>query len=98
MNAVQVFVECEDDCTIERGEFSLKISQFIGELSINDGNGSDDASLIKECCNDFLCQNKDYYQKENSFSAILILEESGEWEDVFWHKYYIVKKSEFFIH
>lgn len=97
MNIVQLYVECEDGCTIERNEFSLDIAQFIGSLSIDDNGGCDDVSLIKECCSDYLYTHKEYFDMEPAFTATLTIEESGEWEDVFWHKYYVVKKAEFFI-
>lgn len=94
MKIVDVFVEVEDGCIQADGEYSLFITGFVGEgLDINSCGGVDDATLIKEACDNYLLDTNNHQLKDGI--ANLRLEESGEWEDVFWHKYYVVKKAEF---
>ena len=92
-NIVQVHVGVENGCSQENGEYTLHISSFLEPLDINRCGGLDDVDLIKEACDEYLQDPENYQLKEGH--GTLRLEESGEWEDVFWHKYYVVIHSEF---
>ena len=74
--------ECSAD------EFSIEILDFIGSLNINLLGGVDDISLIKDCITNSLDELK--LQRDCFYQIILV--ESGEWEDVSWHKYYEIIK------
>ena len=88
VNFVEVCIYTELGCDPSEGEYSMIISSFIGALDISSIGGVDDVSLIKDCI-------------ENNFEEIelakegctqVILKEAGEWEDVFWHKYYVIER------
>jgi len=84
INTVQVCIGVEGGCDPCEGEYTLNICSFIGSLDLHSVGGVDDISLIKDCIeNDF-----HFALLPNEGCAMVTLEESGEWEDVFWHKYY----------
>ena len=84
INIVSVGIYTSTGCKPEEGEYQIKILGIIGELDITPNGGADDISLIQECIDNNLDFDK---LPEEGFTEI-ILKESGEWEDVFWHKYY----------
>lgn len=88
VNYVSVEVGTESGCNIEDDEYSLHITGFLGALDIGIPGGVDDISLIKEC----VLENLDAIDFPEEGSTQLILRESGEWEDVFWHKYYELER------
>jgi hypothetical protein len=88
INTVQVVISTESGCNASEGEYSIYICSFIGALDLTPIGGVDDISLIKECIENDL--DFDILPKEGSTSVTL--EESGEWEDVFWHKYYKITR------
>jgi len=88
INTVQVIIGTELDCDPKEGEYSVHLSSFIGALDLSSIGGVDDISLITDCIENDL--NFDILPKEGS--TIVTLEESGEWEDVFWHKYYKITR------
>ena len=88
INYVQVFIITESGCDIEEGEYTLNLGSVIGGLDINAIGGVDDISLIKDCIENNISS---FLLPEEGTSEI-ILKESGEWEDVFWHKYYVVER------
>ena len=88
INFVQVFVETELDCDPSEGEYSLTIISFIGSLDISSIGGVDDISLIKDC----IVNNLDALKLPPEGATEVVLRESGEWEDVFWHKYYEIER------
>ena len=89
VNTVEVTIGVESGCNPFDGEYSLHIAGFIGALDIGAVGGVDDVSLIKDCIEN----NLEELPLPEEGHCSVTLEESGEWEDVFWHKYYIVKKA-----
>jgi hypothetical protein len=88
INYVSVLIYTESGCYPEDGEYSLVISSFIGSLDINSPGGTDDISLIDDCIKNEI----DFPGLPKDGVTEVVLKESGEWEDVFWHKYYIVER------
>ena len=86
VNYVNVLLSIEEGCDPEEGEYSLDITSFLGRLDINAVGGVDDITLIKECI-----ENASFEYPKNG-ELHIVLKESGEWEDVFWNKYYIVDR------
>lgn len=88
VNFVECVISVEDGCNVEDEEYSLAITGIIGSIDINAVGGVDDVTLIKEAISDGIPIEK--YPKNGTMH--IVLEESGEWEDVLWHKYYILKR------
>ncbi len=86
VNYINLVLSVEDGCKPEEGEYSLIITNFLGYLDINQIGGVDDISLIKECI-----ENEELEYPKNG-ELHIVLKESGEWEDVFWNKYYVVDR------
>ena len=86
INYVNVIIGVEDGCKPEEDEYSIHITSFLGSLNIEDNGGCDDITLIKECVTD---ANLDF---PKNGELHIVLKEAGEWEDVFWHKYYIIDR------
>lgn len=86
INIIQCELFIENDCKFSEGEYQLRITSFIGSLNLDNQNS--DTDLIIECIeNDF-----DKKNIEDDALYAITLKESGEWEDVFWHKYYVIEK------
>ena len=85
INYVKCAIITESGCDPKQGEYTLLITGFLGMLDISENMGGvDDISLIQECIiNEF---DLDTLPEEGTTE--IILEETGEREDVFWHKYY----------
>jgi len=88
INYVSVLVETEKGCDINEGEYSLYIMSFIGSLDIYSPGGVDDVSLIKDC----ILNHLDDLNLPEEGCTQIVLRESGEWEDVFWSKYYEIER------
>ena len=88
INYISILLDTEEDCDPEEGEYSLVIISFIGGLDLSPKDGTDDISLIKECIEN----DVDFDKLPKEGTTEIILKESGEWEDVFWHKYYEVDR------
>lgn len=88
VNFVEVMITTELGCDPAEGEYTLHLVSIIGYLDLTSYGGVDDISLIKECIENSLEELK---LPEEGCTQV-ILEESGEWEDVFWHKYYNIKR------
>lgn len=88
VNYVSVYIFTENGCDPNEGEYTLHLQSFSNFLDICSLGGVDDISLIKECIEENL---KSFYLPEEGATEI-VLKESGEWEDVFWHKYYEVER------
>ncbi len=86
-NIVSVLITTEADCNFSDGEYTAEIVSFIGGLDITSQGGVDDISLIQEAIGEI---DVELLPKEGVTEVIL--EEMGEWEDVFWHKFYTVKE------
>ena len=86
INYVNVILNVEEGCKPEEGEYGLIITNFLGYLDITCNNGNDDLTLIKEA----ITNEINDYPKNGELH--IVLKESGEWEDVFWNKYYIVER------
>lgn len=89
INYVGVSVCIEADCDVKEGEYSVSINGLIGGLDISAPGGIDDVSLIKECVDNYILGSN----YSGDIVIDLVLKESGEWEDVFWHKYYVVERE-----
>jgi len=88
INYVSVLIYTELDCDIDEGEYSLIIKNSSSGLDVSSIGGVDDISLIKDCIEN----NLDSFNLPEEGTTEIILKEDGEWEDVFWHKYYIVER------
>jgi hypothetical protein len=88
MNIVDVLIQTEDGCNYLDGEYTVSIIGFVGSLDLTAVGGTDDATLIKECIDNAVMSN-DIELCQEGFEEVRVIE-SGEWEDVFWHKYYVI--------
>jgi hypothetical protein len=87
-NVIQVFIQTEKGCNPLEGEYSLSIGSSKYPLDISSPGGVDDVSLVKDAIeNEFDLSS---LPEEGLTEVVLI--ESGEWEDVFWNKYYLVHR------
>lgn len=89
-NYVQVVVRTESGCSVADGEYTMHIASFIGALDIYSPGGTDDVSLIASCIEDHIAK----WDLPEEGGATVLLRESGEQEDVFWHKYYVVESMQ----
>lgn len=69
-------------------EYSIHITGLIGSLDIWSAGGADDIGLIKDC----IVSNIDSLTKPRDGFIDLTLRESGEWQDVFWVKFYEIER------
>jgi hypothetical protein len=93
-NLVRVQICYDKGCDLREKEYSIEVIGLVGTLNISDldeKHGTGDASLIQEAVYEWLEPDK---LPDSQVVIVLDLKESGEWEDVFWHKYYVVDKSE----
>lgn len=88
MNIVNVVIQTESGCDPLEGEYTACITSFVGTLDITADGGVDDATLIKEAVDEAI-MNNEIELCEEGFKEVRFIE-SGEWEDVFWHKYYVL--------
>ena len=86
-NYVYVTLNTETGCDPQMGEYTLFITASLGGLDISSPGGVDDVSLIRECVENDI----DFTKLPEDGFAEIILKESGEREDMFWHKYYVVE-------
>lgn len=89
VNYVQVFVNTESGCDPKGGEYTMSLGGFVGCLELSSPGGVDDISLIKEAIENDL----DFDKLPKEGCTEIVLRESGEWEDVFWHKYYVIERT-----
>lgn len=85
-NKVLVVITTESGCNPEEGEYQLHLISQKNPLDLNCYGGVDDASLIVDCIENAISELELPEEGETEVNLI----ESGEWEDVFWHKYYEV--------
>ena len=93
-NSVRVQVCYEEGCDLREKEYSIEILNFVGSLNVSDNdekNGVGDIALIQEAVYEWIDEEK---LPIGQIVITLELVESGEWEGLFWHKYYIVAKSD----
>ena len=88
MIIVDVAIQTESGCDPLEGEYTALITGFVGALDITAAGGGDDATLIKEAVDEAIMHNE-IELCEEGFKEVRFIE-SGEWEDVFWHKYYVL--------
>lgn len=88
INYVCVVIYTEEGCSPEEGEYGLSLCSFIGALDLSAPGGTDDIQLVKDAVENEI----DFKLLPIEGETEVILRESGEWEDVFWHKYYEVKR------
>jgi hypothetical protein len=92
-NRVRVQICYDKGCNLTEKEYSLEIIGFVGLLNISDldeKHGTGDACLIQNAVYEWMEPEK---LPDAQVVIVLDLLESGEWEDVFWHKYYIVEEA-----
>jgi hypothetical protein len=84
-NIYEVAILTESGCSIAEGEYSI----FITKITVGD-IGADDFNLVEECIGDCIAELD---LPNEGFTAFTLIE-TGEREDVFWHKYYELKANE----
>ena len=89
INYAQCHLITELGCDAIQGEYTLLLVGFLGTIDMTDTEtGTDDICLIRDCIENEL----DFSKLPEEGVTELILEETGEWEDVFWHKYYKIAR------
>ncbi len=86
-NVVKVGISLEGDW--KEGEYQVSIEGFIGSLKIDAPGGEDDPYLIKAAIEEDA--ENIFADKEEAYIEVFLVE-SGEWQDVFWCKWYDVAK------
>jgi len=90
INIVEVIIFTESGCNPKEGEYNMTLDSFIGSLDLSSHGGVDDISLIKEGIE----EGVDFDSLPEEGATQIILAEDGEWEDVFWHKWYTVIRTQ----
>ena len=85
-NIIRASFFCEADCKALDDEYSISIEGVIGRLEAD--FYCDDFDLVKEAIHNNL--NLKEMKTDERQHIVFTLSESGEWEDVFWNKYYVV--------
>lgn len=83
-NRFNVAVHTESGCNVKQGEYSVYITGIIAGFI-----GHDDFYLVAECIAESL---DDLSLPEEGWTPVVV-QETGEREDVFWHKYYEVDRN-----
>ena len=83
---ILIHVITESGGDIESGDYTVEIINHTKPLDISASGGCNDIDLIKACVED----NLSLLPSEGVTE--IILKEDGEWEDVFWNKYYSIEK------
>lgn len=86
-NYVTVEIQTESGCDAAKGEYAMRITGVLGHLDLQAVGGVDDVSLVRDCIEN----NFDLGEMPAEGVAILVLRETGEREDVFWNKYYVIE-------
>jgi len=86
MNIVDVVVLLQEGCCVDDDEYSIDIVGFIGSLDIQPHGEFTDCTLIKEAIDEAI-HNKEVTLIEDEPLNIRLIE-TGEWDDVFYNKYY----------
>jgi len=86
MKKVEVLLWLEKGCSKEDGEYSIHLKSFSEPLDLDQPGGVDDISLIMDC----IANSIDEIELLEETLTCVSLDESGEQEDVFWNKYYVV--------
>ena len=82
-----VVLFCEEDCNAMEGEYSIHLTSMNQGLYLGTVGESDDPYLIRECITE-----KFDFTNLPSWSLVEVnVVESGEWEDVFWNKYFVIE-------
>jgi len=87
---IKVRIDYEEDCNPKDDEYSTSLISFNDVLNItrtDTERGVDDITLINEAIDEYIAKNN----LPRSGPIVLTLIESGEWEDVFWHKWFEIK-------
>ena len=87
-NQCVVVVYTESGCDPKNDEYSAFITVLTGTLDITSTGGVDDITLIKDAVEGVVLSE----ELPEEGATEITLKESGEREDVFWHKYYVVEK------
>ena len=86
MKKVDVLLWLDKGCSKSEGEYSIHLQSFSEPLEIGQPGGVDDVSLILNC----IANGVDEIELPEETCVCVSLEESGEREDVFWNKYYVI--------
>lgn len=84
-NKIKVSIFTESGCDPEQGEYELLLVSIQHPINLDE-----DIDLIKEA----VVNEIDFSKLPEEGTTFVTLVESGEWEDVFWHKYYKVDSYE----
>lgn len=87
-NIVIVQLHVESGCDPRDREYSLNLVSMLTPLDIDERLG--DVPLIEECVEEAASDTR--YAMPTEGMVEIRLKESGEWEDVFWHKYYEIEE------
>ena len=82
-NRYKVAVVTELGCSFDEGECSIYITEILEGYV-----GRHDFDLVFEC----IYNNVEANQLPEEGVTMFILKETGEWEDVHWHKYYEIEE------
>lgn len=83
----------DDGSNIDDDEYSVRLVSFSEPLDLLSPGGTDDISLVMEGLVECL---KRVVFPPTSYVRVT-MKESGEWEDVFWHKYYVLERQEIWL-
>jgi hypothetical protein len=86
MKTVEVVLYLDKGCSVEDDEYMIHLLSASEPLDIWQHHGGDDISLITECIRNHI----DEINLPEETIVVVQLQESGEWEDVHWHKYYVI--------
>ncbi len=86
-NIVKVGIQLDGDWTEEK--YQIYIESIIGSLKVDVPGGVDDIYLIKNAISEN--EEKIFDDLEEGYIEIH-MQESGEWDDVFWNSWYEITK------
>lgn len=93
-NRIRAEVHVESGCDPTEGEYGVTITSFLGGLRISppSSDAVDDVDMITLCIDEAIAAGSVPLPSEGF--TIVELVESGEWQDVFWHGYYIIERHQ----
>lgn len=90
MKKITVLITIEGGCDFQSGEYDVELLSFTEPLILTAPGGTDDISLVLDAIPENITVAES--DKTEIFKATFV--ESGEWEDVFWHKWYDLESVE----
>lgn len=86
-NTIEVYLNTDSGCDPSIGEYSLHI--ISATMGIDITSSVDDVQLVKDCIEN----NLEFSNLPEEGTTSITMTESGEWEDVHWHKYYVINRT-----